>query len=66
MDLCSSSESHRNHLARYHQLSHRFRLGQLTFSQDFVRFSFTNTLYRKELFLRSESDSLDGVISSLD
>jgi hypothetical protein len=66
MDLCSSSESHRDHLARYHQLSDWSSARQLTFSQDFIGFSFTNTFYRKELFLRSESDCFDGMISSLD
>jgi hypothetical protein len=66
MDFRGSSESHRDYLARYHQLSHQSRIGQLTLGQDFIGFSFTYTLDREELFLGCESDCFDCMIPSLD
>jgi hypothetical protein len=66
MDFSSSSEAHRDHLTRYHQLSDWSSARQLTLGQYFIGFSFTNTFYREELLFRSEGDCFDCMIPSLD
>lgn len=69
MDLCRCRKAHRNHLTSWiSALGTRIEWGkvELTFRQDLVGFSFTDTFYCQELFLGCESYCFDRMVSRFD